>query len=70
MEKRCGDSSITTFCEYFCENWIQKKSKWFEGAPPAVSVTNNEYEGVNEDIKDSYTFRESKSILGFNAYNS
>ena len=38
-------------------NWIDKNSNWFEGAGPGVPSTNNALESINNDIKNSFTFR-------------
>ena len=38
-------------------NWIDKNSNWFESAGPGVPSTNNALESINNDIKNSFTFR-------------
>jgi hypothetical protein len=55
---RSVDASVNTFCDYFNDNWLLKNYKWFEGAAPGYPSTNNGLEGTNNDIKNSYTFRE------------
>ena len=49
---------VNLFLIYFETNWIRQNSNWFEGAAPGYPSSNNALEGTNNDIKDSFTFRE------------
>ena len=49
---------IDQFISYMNSNWIQMNSNWFEGAACGYPSTNNALEATNNDIKNSYTFRE------------
>jgi len=61
-------SDVSTFCEYFKENWIDKNSKWFEGAAPKIPSSNEESEAFirNPDIQDKiYDRLQSERFLDF-----
>ena len=63
--KQLDDTNVNTFCDYLNDNWIEKNEKWYEGAAPGYPSTNNGNEGTNQDIKDSYTFRERLPLNQF-----
>jgi hypothetical protein len=49
---------VTTFIEYMDDHWIKINSNWYEGAAPGYPSSNNALESTNNDIKNSFTFRE------------
>ena len=59
FKKWCtGTVKVIEFLDYMKKNWIEKNCNWFEGAAPSHPSTNNALESTNNDIKNSFTFRE------------
>ena len=51
-------TSMAAFFMYMSSVWVESKEfKWYEGANPWGPVHNQSIEGINNGIKENYTFR-------------
>lgn len=60
-----NDRQVNEFLEYFKNQWVLKRSCWYEGAAPGYPSTNNGIEGTNAVIKTEHTLRERLPVGQF-----
>jgi hypothetical protein len=63
--KETDNKSVNDFLDYFKQNYIEQRDKWFEGAAVGYPKTNNGLEATNRHVKERGTFRRKLPLPEF-----